>query len=63
VVHDASPALSFCRHVTYGSDSRSTLIAATAAAANGLALYTKNPKDFAPAVGLVKIVAVLPARH
>lgn len=37
------------------------MIAATAAA-NGLPLYTKNPKDFAVAKGLVDITA-LPARH
>jgi predicted nucleic acid-binding protein len=37
------------------------MIAATALA-NGLPLYTKNPKDFAVAKGLVEIVAV-PARH
>jgi predicted nucleic acid-binding protein len=37
------------------------MIAATAAA-NGLSLYTKNPRDFATAKGLVEIVE-LPARH
>jgi predicted nucleic acid-binding protein len=38
------------------------LIAATAAA-NALTLYTKNPRDFAPAASLVKIIAVLPTKH